>query len=239
MFPAPDGKIYITTTSGSRTLHVIHRPDEPGTACAFEQHGIRLPCYNARSVPTFANYRLGPVDGSSCDTLGINNVPVSWWRSEQDTLQFAQFAFTDLSYHEPESWLWDFGDGNTSTERHPVHTYASSGTYEVCLSVSNSFGSDTHCKTLFSTVAAKDNPGIQQAIQVGPNPCSDQINVVLNVQLRSPEFHLYDQYGRQVLSAGLALGITPLAMQNLLPGMYFWEIVSAGEQVKGGKVVRM
>lgn len=39
-FLAPDDKIYLTTTSGSRTLHVVHKPDEPGTDCAFEQHGI-------------------------------------------------------------------------------------------------------------------------------------------------------------------------------------------------------
>ena len=31
------------------------------------------------------------------------------------------------------SWLWDFGDGQTSTEKHPKHTYATTGTYTVSL----------------------------------------------------------------------------------------------------------
>jgi PKD repeat protein len=39
--------------------------------------------------------------------------------------------------------LWDFGDGSTSTEQNPVHTYAEDGTYVVTLTVSNHLGSST------------------------------------------------------------------------------------------------
>jgi len=56
--------------------------------------------------------------------------------------------FTDLSNHLPITWLWDFGDGNTSTEQHPEHTYATLGTYTVCLTVTNDLGSDTDCQTV-------------------------------------------------------------------------------------------
>jgi len=35
-------------------------------------------------------------------------------------------------------WFWDFGDGNTSTQQHPTHTYAADGTYTVTLTVTNS-----------------------------------------------------------------------------------------------------
>ncbi|MDX1902538.1 MAG: PKD domain-containing protein [Thermonemataceae bacterium] len=35
------------------------------------------------------------------------------------------------------SWLWDFGDGNSSTLKTPTHTYASAGTYNVTLTVNN------------------------------------------------------------------------------------------------------
>ena len=46
--------------------------------------------------------------------------------------------FTDASTDPDgtvESWLWDFGDGNTSTEQNPTHTYAADGTYTVNLTV--------------------------------------------------------------------------------------------------------
>ena len=54
--------------------------------------------------------------------------------------------FTDLSANTPTSWSWDFGDGNSSTLQNPSHTYASSDTYEVCLTASNEFGSNTTCR---------------------------------------------------------------------------------------------
>jgi PKD repeat protein len=48
--------------------------------------------------------------------------------------------FTDLSSGAPVTWLWDFGDGTTSTERNPTHRYTTAGTYEVTLDVSNEAG---------------------------------------------------------------------------------------------------
>ncbi len=52
--------------------------------------------------------------------------------------------FRDLSSGVPTTWLWDFGDGNTSTEQNPSHTYPTSGSYSVSLAVSNVHGMDLH-----------------------------------------------------------------------------------------------
>ncbi|MFA5415133.1 MAG: PKD domain-containing protein, partial [Methanoregula sp.] len=41
--------------------------------------------------------------------------------------------FTDTSTNSPTVWNWNFGDGSTATDRHPVHTYAVAGTYTVSL----------------------------------------------------------------------------------------------------------
>ena len=48
--------------------------------------------------------------------------------------------FTDSSPGDPTTWRWDFGDGATSTEQHPLHTYVDAGTYSVSLIVSNPVG---------------------------------------------------------------------------------------------------
>lgn len=45
-------------------------------------------------------------------------------------------------------YLWNFGDGTTSTDKDPAHTYASSGDYNVCLQVQNNCGTDSVCKTI-------------------------------------------------------------------------------------------
>jgi PKD repeat protein len=52
-------------------------------------------------------------------------------------------SFVDTSEAHPTKWLWDFGDGTTSTEQNPTHTYKSAGTYNVTLTVWNDLGSDT------------------------------------------------------------------------------------------------
>jgi len=44
---------------------------------------------------------------------------------------------------QPLTYLWDFGDGNTSTDSSPNHTYLSAGVYAVVLTASNANGSDT------------------------------------------------------------------------------------------------
>ena len=48
--------------------------------------------------------------------------------------------FFDRSSGCPVSWEWDFGDGGTSTEQNPEHTYLHSGTYDVRLTITDRFG---------------------------------------------------------------------------------------------------
>ena len=54
---------------------------------------------------------------------------------------YTRFHFKDLSTRiKPDSWLWNFGDGSTSTEQNPVHVYGKPGIYDVSLKVSNAYG---------------------------------------------------------------------------------------------------
>lgn len=53
-----------------------------------------------------------------------------------------EVRFTDLSTGNPTSWSWSFGDGGTSIQQHPTHTYSAPGSYTVSLTVSNGAGSD-------------------------------------------------------------------------------------------------
>jgi PKD repeat protein len=51
------------------------------------------------------------------------------------TVQFDNDSFGSITAFE-----WDFGDGDTSSERHPIHTYDRAGTYTVTLTVDGSSG---------------------------------------------------------------------------------------------------
>lgn len=61
--------------------------------------------------------------------------------------------FTDSSTNNPGSWYWVFGDGTTSAEQHPVHTYTEAGTYSVSLKVQNGYGDDTSTRSRYITVS--------------------------------------------------------------------------------------
>lgn len=56
--------------------------------------------------------------------------------------------FTDTSTGSPVLWNWNFGDGSTSTEQNPTHTYISAGTYDVNLVVSNVAGTSSKMATI-------------------------------------------------------------------------------------------
>ncbi len=64
--------------------------------------------------------------------------------------------FSDESTGDITSCLWDFGDGETSTEENPTHTYDNPGIYTVSLSVSGPHGSDTEVKLGYITVSEPD-----------------------------------------------------------------------------------
>ncbi|MBN2413751.1 PKD domain-containing protein [candidate division KSB1 bacterium] len=60
--------------------------------------------------------------------------------------------FTDSSTGEITQWLWDFGDGGTSTQQNPEHIYNTVGQFTVSLTVTGSGGSDTETKVDYITV---------------------------------------------------------------------------------------
>ena len=68
-----------------------------------------------------------------------------------------EFSNSSLRY---STSVWDFGDGNTSTENNPVHTYTTSGTYDVSLSVVGDGGSDTNVLSGYITVDDVQTPAI-------------------------------------------------------------------------------
>lgn len=237
----PDGRIYLPSGNGVTAMHRINQPNRRGVACDFERN-IPLPSVNYVTLPNFPNYRLGPIDGSSCDTLGINNDPVSWWRWEQDTLSISRVNFTDLSYHEPAEWLWDFGDGTAvSQDTSPVHGYSSAGVYDVCLTVTNVHGSSTYCKAVEVTGVSGDNdaPLPSSAIRLHPNPANDVlfVNGLTLPDGRHTLLSLTDINGRRVLQHSLTPGQTAIPINQLPDGVYFCSVVAQGQVVTVGRVV--
>ncbi|MDD2636883.1 MAG: PKD domain-containing protein, partial [Bacteroidales bacterium] len=85
---------------------------------------------NTSDAPPVANFEADVTTG--CDNLTVN--------------------FTDLTNNAPTSWLWTFGDGESSTEQNPEHTYAYPGTYTVTLEATNIIDTDSKVKTAYITI---------------------------------------------------------------------------------------
>jgi PKD repeat protein len=67
-------------------------------------------------------------------------------------------TFKDLSLGKPTSWLWEFGDNQTSTEKNPIHKYTKAGSFNVKLTISNGVSNDT--KTNFSCINVSDSDNL-------------------------------------------------------------------------------
>lgn len=86
--------------------------------------------------------------------------------------------FTDASLHGTDSiylWNWFFGDGKVSTTQDPEHTYTYAGTFDVSLSVSNSFLANIVTKTNYITVYENltVEAGVDQSINTGTSTTLD------------------------------------------------------------------
>lgn len=87
-------------------------------------------------------------------TVTIPTAPVAdFVADDTDVTIPTTVNFTDLSTNKPTSWLWDFGDGETSVEQNPAHTYDTFSTYGVTLTAMNEGGSDSEIKTGYITVS--------------------------------------------------------------------------------------
>jgi hypothetical protein len=197
----PDGRIYCIPLSGQTCMHRINHPERGDDASEFVQHYYKLQ-FPFQNLPHFPNFRLGPVDGSPCDTLGLDNHPLAGWRYERTG--GLGVDFTSVSWYEPTEWHWVFGDGSAgSTERNPSHTFPAAGPYDVCLTVSNANGSDTKCKTVWvGTSSASSGPdAVSGGIRVYPNPASGFVTV--QGAPSAARVRVYDRLGRLVLESAL------------------------------------
>jgi Zn-dependent metalloprotease len=119
----------IVSTGGSITL--VQTSDQAVNESGYE---INWQC-SLPTAPPVANFMAN--DTQSC--TGIIN-------------------FSDFSTNGPTSWLWDFGDGGTSTLQNPVYTYTSNGTYDVTLTATNTFGNDQEIKTNYIIINLPASP---------------------------------------------------------------------------------
>ena len=232
-----DGRIYCRPLSGQRCMHRIAKPERPGISCEFIQNYYTFD-FAYKGLPHFPNFRLGPVDGSACDTLGLNNHPLAGWR--YDHTGGTGVDFTSVSWYDPVEWYWEFGDPasgavNQSMERNPSHDFSAPGAYEVCLTVSNQYGSDTKCKTVWvSTSSSSEVEEGGAALKIYPNPTTGQVYWT-SAQDQPVTVHVFNALGQLQITKSIT--DNHLDLNTLPPGVYHFQIhSSANELLFNGKI---
>jgi PKD repeat protein len=224
---APDGKIYVVPAGSSKYFHIIHSPDKKGEAAKAQQRGIRLKSWQYATTPNFPNYRLGPLDDSPCDTLNINNIPVALFRYDQDTLNKNKVEFVNLSHHEPQTWLWDFGDDSAfSKERNPTYIYPKKGIYNACLTVTNTYGTHKYCRTVIieQFLSDKTTSNEENILNIYPNPTEGIVHIdIQNTTNFEGKIIIRTLEGRTMHQQKIGSNNT-IDLSNLQNGLYLVEI---------------
>ena len=154
--------------------------------------------------------------------------------------------FTDLTSMNPTTWLWDFGDGETSTEQNPTHDYTSTGLFTVKLTASSDDESNTETKVDYIDVIVEgvEEYGMISSFELNPNPVTT--NAYISFDLNEACYviiEIYDITGKAIRvihaqqhSSG-AIKI-PFVINDLKNGIYFLHL-QAGNKILTRKIILM
>ncbi len=133
------------------------------------------------------------------------------------------------------AWNWDFGDGNTSTERFPTHTYTNlNQPYTVRLIGSNWCCADTS----FLTVGASaTNEQEAPKLHIYPTQFSDELVIDPTDANLAGELVLTDITGQAILRRSFS-GRTVLRTETLPKGIYFVNVHVSGKKSITQKLIK-
>jgi subtilisin family serine protease/PKD repeat protein len=162
----------------------------------------------------------------------VNDLPSSVFTFEPEYPQAGRDVLFSTGGNGSVAWLWDFGDGSTSTEQNPVHVFDELGDYPITLTATSIYG----C-TSTSTVNIGIITGIEQsladAIEIYPNPVTaDRLVVRIPHAVSLTDISLYTSKGSRLnVPASIDENQMTLDVSGLAEGFYLLKITSANTNV--------
>jgi PKD repeat protein len=202
----------------------------PATANTSGPHLVRYASTGPKTVSLTATGPLGSTNTDQNFEIGLpasasfGYIPVG-----------PSVSFTSNSTNA-SGYFWDFGDGNTSTDTNPTHTYAIPDVYQVRHIALSSCSPDTSEQTVsvFAT-SVQEITGFSAVIF--PNPGKGIFQIRLNGldASASSTLEVRDLQGRLVYNESIAAGFTEVehrfALDNLAAGMYVVNWTNAGQHL--------
>jgi len=184
---------------------------------------------------------------------------------------FVQFQIDSTLYFSNQSepidystqYLWDFGDGQTSTQLNPIYTFPFfDSSYVVCLSATNRCGTFTVCDTIrvdssgliaYSFSKKLDEIGKAQefgsaqikreiTVQSFPNPIKNEVSFVYDIPqaYENGEIVLMNYVGQTLQKTNIknAKGLVKMNLDGHSSGMFLYQIIIDAHVVNTGKLVK-
>lgn len=158
--------------------------------------------------------------------IGVNDNPsrFNYQNTNGNTYQFTTQTGNATTF------TWSFGDGNTSIERNPQHTYTQTGTFTVSLTSNACNQTTVFTKTITITQLSASEFNLDD-VKIYPNPAKNKINLSgLNVSENS-QIALYNSLGQHILERN-SEGNSEIQLQldELPSGLYFIKLKSESAQ---------
>ena len=155
------------------------------------------------------NYSVTITDANNCTQVstpitvangqqviaGITSSSVTVYLNQGGEIQFNSISAGATSY------VWDFGDGNTSTDKDPLHTYTATGTYTVTLTAFNGPCSDTQMDVIVVLESTGAVANIENVDEVSVTQDNQNVIVKFNLRTRSQaEIEVFNSVGQIITS---------------------------------------
>lgn len=187
---------------------------------------------------TNGNWSNGAGGNAYWDTI-IVTATRFFWEQHKPTASFTyvtnnlEVDFTDMS-SGAISWLWDFGDGNTSTIQNANHNYMGNGTYNVQLYIENNIQSwDTICQKVTVPQSAIDEINTNN-FYVFPNPSNGLVTLYFDDFLHQETLQVFNLFGQLIVEMENQQGDQILLdLSGLENGIYFCNLlINSRKQVQ-------
>lgn len=168
------------------------------------------------------------------------------------------FAYNYSTGYGNLSYLWNFGDGTTSSQQFPTHQYAVPGQYVICLTVSSvqdtTNCSDTYCDSssvqkiasgyLMSQISvipgnttSVNNLNKNLKIVTYPNPINDELVIEIPKD-QYCQYIITDAVGKIVINGHITQSKSVINTSDLAKGFYNLMIVDENNQKVNVKLVK-
>jgi PKD repeat protein len=202
----------------------------PTTATTPGPHQVLWSTPGIKQVALVVSNEVGK--DTMLQTIMVENAPMAMFTSTQ--IAPDSFAFDNSSSPNATAYLWDFGDGSTSTDSSVSHFYGSDGDYTVTLVVSNACGVDSFTQDVNVTTVSLGQGLTGLRLGVAPNPNGGTFEVSLQGEVVGDiDLALLDLRGRALYQRSVAFRggshREAVSVSHLAEGVYLLRVRLAGQ----------